>query len=184
MTRDQALAKIRKCLALGKSANEHEAAAAMRQAHALMREHGLDGDDVDLAAIREAGTLARSPAIAAWDATLAQTVADAFGCCVFFSTYSEISRSGLLAGRPLRRRRNVVFVGAGAAPNVATYAYDVLLRQCTRARAEHVRKQPRACKPATKSARGDAFATGRVMAVRKLVESLAGREGDQKLIER
>ncbi len=29
MTRDQALAKIKKCLALGKSTNPHEAAAAI-----------------------------------------------------------------------------------------------------------------------------------------------------------
>ena len=32
MNRDDALKKIKKCLALGRSANEHEAAAAMRQA--------------------------------------------------------------------------------------------------------------------------------------------------------
>ena len=34
MTKDQALQKIKKCLALGRSATEHEAAAAMRQARA------------------------------------------------------------------------------------------------------------------------------------------------------
>ena len=35
MNRDDALKKIKKCLALSRSANEHEAAAALRQAQAL-----------------------------------------------------------------------------------------------------------------------------------------------------
>lgn len=38
----KAIDKIKKCLALSKSANEHEAAAAMRQAQALMAKHGID----------------------------------------------------------------------------------------------------------------------------------------------
>lgn len=42
------LDKIRKCLALGKSANEHEAAAALRQAQKMMQAHGLTDDDVGL----------------------------------------------------------------------------------------------------------------------------------------
>jgi hypothetical protein len=35
MDRETALTKIKKCLALAKSSNEHEAAAAMRQAQKL-----------------------------------------------------------------------------------------------------------------------------------------------------
>ena len=35
------LAKIRKCLALARSANEHEAAAALAKARQLMEEHGV-----------------------------------------------------------------------------------------------------------------------------------------------
>lgn len=44
--RDKALDKIRKCLALSKSANEHEAAAALRQAQKMMEMHGLSEDDL------------------------------------------------------------------------------------------------------------------------------------------
>lgn len=44
--RSKALDKIRKCLALSKSPNEHEAAAALRQAQALMKKFGLEEDDV------------------------------------------------------------------------------------------------------------------------------------------
>lgn len=44
--RNKALDKIRKCMALSRSSNEHEAAAALRQAQALMRKYGLEEDDV------------------------------------------------------------------------------------------------------------------------------------------
>ena len=43
MNRDDALKKIKKCLALSRSANEHEAAAALRQAQALMRDLAAAG---------------------------------------------------------------------------------------------------------------------------------------------
>lgn len=44
--REKAMDKIRKCLALSKSANEHEAAAALRQAQKMMAMHGLSEDDL------------------------------------------------------------------------------------------------------------------------------------------
>ena len=40
MDKDDILRKIEKCLALAKSSEPAEAAAALRQAQALMREHG------------------------------------------------------------------------------------------------------------------------------------------------
>jgi hypothetical protein len=40
--------KVRKCLALSKSSNEHEAAAALRQAQKLMAMHDLTEEDVGL----------------------------------------------------------------------------------------------------------------------------------------
>lgn len=46
MTREKVLDRIRKCLALSKSANEHEAAAALRQAQKMMDQHGVSEDDV------------------------------------------------------------------------------------------------------------------------------------------
>ena len=43
---EKILDKIKKCLALASSANEHEAAAALRQAQKLMQAHGLTDQDV------------------------------------------------------------------------------------------------------------------------------------------
>lgn len=176
MNRDQALSKIKKCLALAKSGNETEAATAMRQAQALMREHGLAETDVHLAEVAEKRTRARSVAINRWDSLLAHTVADAFGC-------EHFSITVLLMGRTVRNRRDVCFVGLRGAAEVAAYAYDVLGRQCSAMREAHIRRQPKACKPITKTARGDQFAYGWVCAVRNLVERFAGTEQDQLLLE-
>ena len=73
-------------------------------------------------------------------------------------------------------------MGVGTAPDVASYCFAVLLRQCSRARLAHVRRQPRQCKPATKTARGDAFAAGWVCGVRSLVGRFAQPARDEQLL--
>lgn len=174
---DQAIAKIRKCLALSRSANEHEAAAALRQAQALMRQHGLSEDDARLSDVAEQVSRPRAPAINRWEAILASLIDDAFG-----TQHFNQHRVRLL-GLSVKRWREVVFIGVGAAPQVAAFAFDVLFRQCAKDRLMHIRRQPKACKPATLTARGDQFAIGWVLAVRQLVERYAGSSGDQLLIE-
>lgn len=47
MDKQKILDKIKKCMALSKSANAHEAAAALRQAQSLMRKHGITEDEVE-----------------------------------------------------------------------------------------------------------------------------------------
>lgn len=177
MNREDALKKIKKCLALGRSANEHEAAAALRQAQALMREHGLREQDVSLADVAEVRVKACSTAANAWELRLVGVIAESFGCEIF----------GLLEGRyndagNLVRSRHWVFVGMQAAPTVAGYACEVLLRQCAKARLAHIAKQPRNCKPITKTARGDAFAMGWVAAASQLVERFTQPEADKALL--
>lgn len=51
MDRENAIARIKKCMALSKSPNEHEAAAALRQAQKLMATHGISDEDIDESAI-------------------------------------------------------------------------------------------------------------------------------------
>lgn len=177
MNRDQALSKIKKCLALAKSSNPHEAAAAMRQAQKLMAEHNVTETDVCLADVAEAAAPARLNALTPWESTLSSMIAEAFGCEHLSHTSHHLTRS-----LDLVRKREYIFVGVGAAPQIASYAYDVLSRQCARDRLAHIRKQPKNCKPITKTARGDEFALGWVYGVRRLVESFAGTERDQQLI--
>ncbi len=177
MNRDQALSKIKKCLALSRSANEHEAAAALRQAQALMREHGLHEQDVSLADVAEVRVQACSTAANAWELRLVAVIAYAFGCETFGSLQGRYNDAGNFV-----RARHWVFVGMQAAPSVAGYACEVLLRQCSKARLAHIAKQPKNCKPITKTARGDAFAMGWVASASKLVERFAQPEADNALL--
>lgn len=169
MTRDQALQKIKKCLALGRSAEPAEAAAAMRQAQKLMAEHCVSERDLSMADVREVRTKASSSAGSLWGSRLTKMVAKAFGC----ETFDSIT-GGYNAAGNYERSRFVVFVGLESAPEIAAYAFDVLFRQCAKARLAHIARQPRNCKPITKTARGDEFAKGWVYAVRTEVESFAG----------
>ncbi|MBF9265233.1 DUF2786 domain-containing protein [Paracidovorax cattleyae] len=177
MTRDEALKKIKKCLALGRSANEHEAAAALRQAQKLMEQFDLREQDISLADVSEVKVKACSTAANAWELSLVGMVADAFGCEQFGQLKGHYNSAGNFV-----RTRHWVFVGIDAAPTVAGYACEVLLRQCARARLTHIAKQPKNCKPITKTARGDAFALGWVAAVRDKVSAFARPAANEALL--
>lgn len=72
--RAKRLDKIRKCLALSKSPEPHEAAAAMRQAQKMMEQLGVSEDDVDGIHI---------------DDTLVRT-REGFGACLFVNKLSQL----------------------------------------------------------------------------------------------
>lgn len=176
MNRDDVLRKIRKCLELAKSANEFEAAAAMRQAQALMREYGATHGDVELLTVAEVSVRAATPSTVLWDALLVNLIGRAFGCGHFWSRPFDESFE--------RRVRQITFIGVDAAPQVASYAYEVLGRQCVKARAHYISRQPKRCKSSTKTARGDEFARGWVEAVRNLVTNIAIAPANAELVQR
>lgn len=177
MNREQALDKIKKCLALAASSNPHEAAAALRQAQKLMAAHHISEQDVSLADVAEAAAVAHHADLVQWEAVLAHMVADAFGCHV----YTQILPK--LTGGRFRRQRRYVFVGVGSASEVAAYAYDVLSRQCAKDRRAHIKAQPKSCKPKTKTARGDLYAEGWCEGVRAKLDRFAGNERDAALVQ-
>ena len=178
MDRDKILAKIRKCLALAASANPNEAATALRQAQTMMREHGLTDVDVTLAEVTEKAVDCRLQSLTTWEARLADVVAVAFGCI-----FHRGARLVHQPGRFSTQRRTFVFVGTGAAPEVAGYTFDVLARQCAKGRLEHIRAQPKNCKPMTKTARGDEWAYGWMCGVRDKVLSFARLERNEALLQ-
>lgn len=177
MTRDDALKKIKKCLAVAKSVNPHEAAAGMRQAQKLMAEFGVSDHDITLVDVHEVRVKACSTAPNVWEVNLARVIAQAFGCEWFTSLSGRYSEAFNYI-----RERHYVFVGIDAAPTVAGYAYEVLSRQCAKARLEHIRKQPKNCKSITKTARGDAFAKGWVVAVAALIDRFSQPQRDEALL--
>lgn len=177
MTRDEALKKVKKCMALSRSASEHEAAAALRQAQKLMEQFNLRERDVSLADVAEVQVRACSNAANVWELRLVRMIGSAFACEHFSLTEVKLSSAGQLV-----RTRHYVFVGIDAASTLAGYAYQMLSRQCAKARLAHIAKQPGRCKPITKTARGDAFATGWVSAVQALVDSFAQPAADHQLL--
>ncbi|CAN5435755.1 DUF2786 domain-containing protein [soil metagenome] len=177
MTRDEALKKIKKCLALAKSTNPNEAAIAMRQAQRLMAEHAVNADDVALSDVHTVTCSTRTNSQPRWEVRLAGMIASAFGCDLIWLLGSK------LLGLRRVTHREVVFIGVGSAAQIAGYAWDVLSRQCAKGRLEHIRKQPSRCKQMTLTARGDAFAMGWVAAASDKLEKFAGPEHEQRLIE-
>ena len=178
MTRDQALSKIKKCLALGRSTNPHEAAAAMRQAQKLMAAHSITDREMSVIDVHEVPIKACSTAINAWESQLASMVANAFGCDVFAR-----KSGGYTAHFVFVRQLHYVFIGIDAAATVACYAFETLVRQCAKDRLVHIRQQSKRCKPITKTARGDEFAYGWVAAVSALIERFANPEANEALLQ-
>jgi hypothetical protein len=178
MNRDQALAKIKKCLALSKSSNANEAGIAMRQAQALMAEHMLTPEDVALADINTKECSTRTNSGPKWEVALGNIIATAFGCSVLWTR-----DGGRLLSNRVVYKHAVVFYGLLSAPEIAGYAWDVLSRQCAKGRLAHIRAQPARCKPITLTARGDLYAMGWVRGVSSKLESFAQPEKNTLLIE-
>lgn len=151
------LEKIKKCLALAQSANEHEAAIALRQAQALMREHGvseLDVLTVDVSTCDMRSRAKRAPA--QWEMTLMNRIAHAFDCELAFHHGDDEGRW--------------VFIGVGSAAEVAQYTAAVMLRQALKARdAYSAKKLARVTVRENKVRRADLFCTGWVSVATSLV---------------
>lgn len=164
--------KIKKCLALSASSNEHEAEAALRQARKLMEAHGITDLDVQAAEAEE--RRAKSGAKnqpSNWETMLACKIADAFGCRVIF------------CGGFLSRPGEWCFIGCGASLEVAHYAFTVLHRQARRARKAHIEARIKRCKVATKTRRADLFSEGWVSAVAGTIATFCGTEQQSSSID-
>ncbi|RMT61675.1 hypothetical protein ALP29_00243 [Pseudomonas syringae pv. avii] len=165
MENNRTLEKIKKCLEMAKSktSNPNEAETALRQAHKLMEMYNLEVGDVLASMASEHTILAGSegsPPV--WRVRLAQVCADAFGAVIIISN-------------PRWSAARFIFIGCSAAPELAGYAYQVLVRQLQKARRDFLDTQKR-CKRSTKVARGDAFANGWLDAVHSKIQAFAGVE--------
>ncbi|WP_066568117.1 DUF2786 domain-containing protein [Snodgrassella sp. CFCC 13594] len=174
MDKKTALEKIKKCLRLAKSANEHEAAQALKQAQALMREHGVTDFDVVLSEVTEAGV--KTPvACPRWQHGLFNVCKKAFGCGGYIEKDFDYLAN--------RYTASYKFYGVAPKPELASYAYEVLLRQIRAARRQYIAielKRVRSTK--NKTYRADQFCEGWVVAVLNKVEVFANTlEEQQKL---
>ena len=169
MDKKTAISKIRKCLALSKSANEHEAAAALRQAQALSQKFNIDKLDILAAEATEAQAKAGAKITpATWENYLARTISKAFGCDLIFLQGWKAS--------------NWSFIGNGINPEIATYAFTVLFRQLKKERATFIAKECKRLKRINQTRRADLFCTGWVASVAGTVERMARTENDTAAI--
>lgn len=169
MNQEKILEKIKKCLALSRSANEHEAALALKQAQALMQQHGLTADEVDLSDVTEHRV--KSPnTLPSWHWSLVHICGMAFGCERFINH----SNGG-----------HVVFLGINGRSELAAYAYEVLLRQLKQARRTFIKtKLNRVRIQKNKTYRADMFCHGWVTEVRKAVYDFAVNDSEKELLKR
>lgn len=167
MSRAELLARIKKCLALAASANEHEAAAALAKARALMDEHGVDQTEVELADVGETrvkGGGAWTPP--RWETLLAASVRRAIPV-----ENIQVGDSGW------------AFVGLTPAPEIAAYAFATLYRQLKRARSEYIHTRLTRVKTAQrKTARADAFAEGWALAVLRAIAAIYPKQEADELV--
>lgn len=152
------LEKIKKCLALAKSDNANEAATALRQAQALMHRHGVNSETLALSEISACDVAAgagKTPP--RWIAMLMNFIGLAFGVEAIY----KATRNRYLGPY----KGTVEFIGFDSAPQIAQYAYEVLLRQLKRGRENFLDTQNKRLKRETLIRRGDLYAEGWIEAV-------------------
>ena len=169
MNKEKALDKIKKCLALSRSANEHEAAQALKHAQALMAQYGVNESDVALSDVGECERKAPKT-VPKWHWRLVHLCGRSFGCERWYST----SFTG----------GSFVFCGIGGRPELAAYAYEVLLRQLKAARRQYIKTALHGVRTnRIKTARADKFCEGWVSRVRGTVQDFARTDAEKELLE-
>lgn len=160
---ESVIKKIEKCLALSKSSNEHEAAAALRQATKLMAAYNITAEALAGAQIgeSEADTNAwtRPPG---WEMRLLHIIKEAFGCEVIM----RLGNSGT------KRLTKIVYIGVKHQAKLAAFAHEVLRRQVERDRTKYTATLTGYTR-GDKIAAGEAFSVGYVDNLRRQVEALA-----------
>ncbi|MBA5777472.1 DUF2786 domain-containing protein [Stappia sp. F7233] len=156
MTDKAILAKIRKCLALAQSANENEAAIALSKARELMEAHGVTEAKLAMSEVEEASARGnRSQRPPRWETILSNAVCRALAVECFLNADGDRT-----------------FVGRGAVPEIAAYAFAVLFRRLKGARAGYIRSHLKRCKPGRKRLRADIYCEAWTAAVYVKISAL------------
>lgn len=164
---ERVIRKIKHCLALSSSANEHEAAAALRQAQAMMRKYRLTETDVQLSDVGKSESEIVQAKRPAWDGLLASVVAQAFHC--------KALEKSFWCKTALKKRVQAAFVGVSPAQDIALYAYEALRLQVSTARQDYINRIKAGKLPHgrfTPETRGNHFAMAWVSVISEKLEAL------------
>ncbi|WP_424682948.1 DUF7168 domain-containing protein [Frateuria sp. YIM B11624] len=166
MNRAAILRKIKACLRLAASPNANEAAAALRQAQAMMAAYGISHAEATDVREAEVGTRCRGANPTQSLSFLVSVVAGGFGAqALFVRTW----------GKTVIR-----FHGTDGAAEIAAYAFTVLRRQMDADRLKHI---ARVRKRGNREARGETFALAWVSAIYHLFPKAELAEEKRKAIE-
>lgn len=164
MDKETAIKKIRKCMALAKSSEPHEAAAALRQAQKLMEQFGIDNPEVLAAGISEEwGKSASKKTPTQYEVNLASMVCHVFNCDLIFSR--RLSKTGMAIDG------GYSFIGTVPAPEIAAYTFAVLRRQISKARKEYISTALKRHRK-NKTSAADEFCIGWVMAAKSQISEM------------
>lgn len=165
---DRILDKVRKCLALSKSSNEHEAASALRQAQKLMEIHGLS--EASLVADSISGSKFKSKTSISrpkfWEASLVNLVAGAFGCRMYWNPHRSYEGHKNYFGE-------YALVGPKTQLELAVYTCEVMQRKLIAARTAYLKTLDKRYERLQLVQFGDGFAKGWVEAVSKTIHDFA-----------
>ncbi len=166
MDRTAAIRKVRTCLRLAASSNPHEAAAALRQAKALMAQFGIGHAEAMNVDEAEAPTRSRGAEVLTSILMLAAVCCRGFG-----ARHVQVQ----MRGRTVFR-----FYGVDGIAGIAAYAFTVLRRQLDADRLKHI---ARVRKRAHREARGETFARAWVYAISELFPAVAPNEAHAALVD-
>lgn len=174
MNRDDALRKIRACLARAEGSTfPEEAARAMAQAQTLMARFDIEQPELLAAGVDQHWSKGRAPKRPPqYEVSLANLVARMFGCKLIFDRRWI---DGKLAG-------GYSFVGAGSSAEIAAYSYAVLSRQLTQARADYTATHLKRYRK-NKVAAADEFCIGWVQAADRHAPATALTDDRRKAID-
>ena len=165
MNKEKILDKIKKCLALSKSANEHEAAQALKQAQALMEKYEVNAVDIALSEVSEQKADRKMAfKLANWQWSVATMISDVFGC----KTY--------------KRGKTMMFYGIGNRAEISAYAFDVVYRQISAERRKFL-KACRARKPAHRTYLADQFCDGWIMGAWEVVKKFEMSDEEKAIMD-
>ena len=175
MTTEQSkiLERIKKLLALATSSNEHEAAAAMAKAQALMAEHGLTEAKIRLSDIGHADIKSQFSVsrMKKHELVLMNCIGKAFTVKILWKKSSSYADDVFGTFTVVGRKANV---------QVAEHIAIVLGRKLRAARADFVRTLPHGT---DKTMEADGFCLGWVYAIAKKVSLVAMDDQTTKLVD-
>ena len=165
--KDNIIKRIKKCLAVAtnSAATSNEAATALRQAQSLMRKHDLsmiDVENADFKITQQFKKLAKQQP--KWKRFLFSSIARAFGVHVMQTC--ELNQT------TKHYEYGYSFYGINECPELAQYAFDIIMRQLRKAKKEFLIKNGY-LSASKKRKIGEDFCLGFVYALDEKIENFA-----------